>query len=135
MNADYEDITSRIEEKPQWWDANGVPRYGEFEPDMCPDIYSAHIALLRITCQACGKPFDVEMHLDVIASLKKEFAPTAWHYGDPPRHGCVGDTMNCMDIECLQAWVRDGGEYKFDWARHHDLEGKMADWEEVASKS
>ena len=27
-----------------------------------------------------------------------------WRYGDPPSHGCVGDTMGCVEIGCVQFW-------------------------------
>lgn len=27
-----------------------------------------------------------------------------WGYGDPPNHGCVGDTMGCYEIKTLEVW-------------------------------
>ena len=29
-------------------------------------------------------------------------------YGDPPVHGCVGDTMNAIPVRVLEFWVHDG---------------------------
>ena len=118
MNHGYEDIRSRISEEPTWYDDNGAPRYGEFVPDLCPDIYTHQVVLLRIACQACGEQFDVEMHGKWFANIKQ---PSKLHYGDPPRHGCVGDTMNCEDLAVLQVWYKPNaiGE----WTRRPELEG------------
>ena len=117
MHENYRDITSRIAEPPKWYDANGAPRYDDFHPDFCPDIYSDEIILLRIACQACGRKFDVEIH----SGLFEELRPKECHYGDPPAHGCVGDTMNCVDLEVLQVWYK---HYPMDeWERHPELEG------------
>lgn len=120
MHESYVDITSRIEEEPTWWDENGAPRYGEFTPERCPDIYTHQVVLLRIQCQGCGKSFDVEMHSHWFATLPR---PKKLHYGDPPAHGCVGDTMNCEDIEVLQVWTKHSAVD--DWKRWHNLEGPI----------
>ena len=116
MNANYEDIISRIAESPRWYDANGTPRYDDFHPRYCPNIYSDQVILLRIACQACGEEFDVEMH----AGFFEELNPRKVHYGDPPRHDCMGDTMNCEDLEVLQVWQRVGFD---EWKRYPELEG------------
>ncbi len=118
MNARFEDITSRISESPLWYDSNGTPRYGPFQPQLCPDIYTNTVVLLRIMCQDCRKEFDVEMH----ATLFWDFNPLKLHYGDPPVHGCVGDTMNCEDLRVLECWHR---EYMGDWQRYPEREGEM----------
>lgn len=122
MHNNYHDITSRIADQPVWWDSNGVPRYDEFTPAACPDIYSCAVALLTITCQDCGQAFNVEMHLPVISD--RPFVPRRWHYGDPPNHGCVGDSMNCVDSVVIEAWDRSGGPLRLEWVRRPDLEGK-----------
>lgn len=118
MKAKYLDILSHITEEPSWYDQNGTPRYDEFHPSHCPNIYSDQVVLLRIACQACCKQFHVEMHGNWYSPMGR---PRELHYGDPPRHGCVGDTMNCDDLEVLQAWTKDLS----DWVRRHDLEGVM----------
>ena len=119
MHSNYEDILSRIPEKPIWYDANGVPRYAPFEPEMCPNSYSNQVVLLLIACQSCGERFKVEMHSDFFSPIRN---PQKLHYGDPPRHGCSGggDTMNCTDIAVLEVWCR---EDVGDWVRRLDLEG------------
>lgn len=118
MKESYVDITSRIAEEPTWWDENGTPRYGDFTPDRCPNIYSNTVALLRITCQDCGQEFRVEMH----EALWSEFNPLKLHYGDPPIHGCVGDTMNSVPREVLECWHRT---IFVGWKRQKKYEGKI----------
>lgn len=120
MHESFVDITSRIEGEATWWDQNGTPRYGEFTPERCPNIYSDQVVLLRIECQACGREFDVELHNRWIAPLPR---PKELHYGDPPAHDCVGDSMNCEDLEVLEVWVR---ERAMDgWTRRRDQEGPI----------
>ena len=123
MKASYDDIKSRIDEEPSWYDFNGVPRYGKFTPSAVPNIYTGQVALLRIACQACGQHFDVEIHTptwppDVM------IRPKEWHYGDPPRHNCPGggDTMNCDDLYVLESWHRDRGG---QWVRVPEEEGPI----------
>jgi hypothetical protein len=119
MHENYEDIKKLTPEPPQWYDENGVPRYAPFEPKYCPDIYSHNVGLLLIACQACGQQFRVEMHTSIFGS-KTGHHPHKWHYGDPPIHGCMGDTMNCDDLAVLEFWHREGiGE----WERMKELEG------------
>jgi hypothetical protein len=120
MLSSYRDILSRIVEEPKWWDQNGVPRYDKFEPRLCPSIYTHQVVLLEIACQDCGGTFEVEMHAGVWE--ERGFIPKQLHYGDPPRHDCVGDTMNCEDLEVLEAWGKDG---MGDWVRHPELEGRI----------
>ena len=117
VNHSFRDIISRIAEDPSWWDSNGTPRYGKFSPDQCPDIYSDTVVLLRIACQDCGCEFDVEMHASLWCG---SFNPQKLHYGDPPSHGCIGDTMNCDDIAVLEVWHRSSVE---DFVRLPQREG------------
>jgi len=121
MHESYIDITSRIKEEPNWYDENGVPRYGEFTPERCPNIYSNFVVLARIACQDCQREFDVEMHAN-LWGWKISHKPSKWHYGDPPIHGCVGDTMNCEDLSILQVWRRESFG---DWERIENLEGSI----------
>jgi len=120
MKADYKDIRSKISEEPLWYDENGVPRYEQFTPRLSPDIYADEVILLEIACQSCRTRFFVEMSwcflVAVIRTNKgNSFSSCldAWlldrantfcplHYGDPPRHDCVGDTMNCDDLQIVE---------------------------------
>jgi hypothetical protein len=121
MHSNYEDITSRIKEVPAWYDSNGAPRYGKFTPDMCPDIYANQVVLLEIACQLCGAKFLVEMNGGVWNNLEN---PKKLHYGDPPAHGCTGDTMNCEDIAVIEVWHKSWAR-KVPWKRIKKLEGSM----------
>ena len=130
------DIRKRIKEAPKWFDSNGVPRYEKFHPDLCPNIYADEVVLLKIACQDCGRRFLVEMNWGRFSCLlsgrkipsfrerlmgwkklsdaekKEEWSPI--HYGDPPIHGCVGDTMNVYDLQVIQLWAR---AKKFPWTK------------------
>jgi len=131
MKSNYEDIRSRITEEPTWWDENGCPRYTTFAPDLCPNIYACWIVLLLIACQYCGQQFHVAMHGDVCMPLPKH--PAKLHYGDPPAHGCVGDTMNCNDLEVLEVWEGDIMRAA-QWRRLQKLEGVIDPTEEEDEK-
>jgi hypothetical protein len=123
MHENYNDIKDRIEELPYWYDEYGTPRYGAFDPDLCPDIYSSHVGLFLIACQHCGKTFKVEMHAD-IWDRNLRHPPKKWHYGDPPVHNCTGDTMNCDDLEVLEFWNKDNRKDP-RWERVPEFEGKI----------
>jgi hypothetical protein len=126
MHEGYYDITSRISAPPLWWDENGCPRYEPFDVEFCPDIYARTVILLRIACQACAREFDVQLSYGIFTTTIDN--PKHAHYGDPPRHdGCMGDSMNCEDLEVLQVWHRD----RLDWVRHEDLEGLIEEGEDV----
>lgn len=127
MHPSYKDIRSRIPEEPKWWDANGVPRYDSFHPELSSSIYAKEVALLEIACQRCKKRFRVEVIWHpwnwvggpLCPSLRermnewdgKERPPL--HYGDPPRHDCVGDAMSSNSLQALELWYKES----FAWAR------------------
>lgn len=139
MKATFEDITSRVQESPSWHDMNGTPRYGKFIPKNCPDIYAEEIALIEIGCQSCQKMFQVEMHWSHMNSgigglpiPRLSENPAFVHYGDPPNHGCVGDTMNCLDYKILEFYKplpieQITGENWGDFLRCPDLEISLLD--------
>lgn len=120
MNAQFKDILSRIAEPPTWYDGNGTPRYGPFNPSACPNIYSHTVVLMRIACQACHEHFNVEMHDD--GFFHRIGDPKKLHYGDPPFHDCSGATMNCEDEAILEVWSRDQAD-RLEWTRMPNLEG------------
>jgi len=131
MLPDYFDIIKRAG-TPDWYDNHGVPRYGEFNPDML-GVYDKFAVLVRIACQACDQEFLVgcgyrdyefrfsgDIHENSLEEITKNF-----HYGDPPRHGltCLaGDTMNCIDLVILEAWEKDS---TWEWVRRTELEGQI----------
>jgi hypothetical protein len=140
MHHHFNDITSRIVEVPTWYDQNGTPRYGKFTPDDVPNIYATEALLMNIKCQDCGTPFMVALSF---CMMDKLYNPRAYsyeediktfmkdrdhrwfpaHYGDPPSHGCVGDTMNCIDVAIVEFWKKD----KFVWVRKPEYEIKGED--------
>jgi hypothetical protein len=129
MLRDYDDIKTKLGD-PIWYDDNGVPRYDPFKPDMC-GVYDDQVVLLEIACQDCGKKFKVAECWDKHRAMWKAIENRNWidinsieplptksgkwfyHYGDPPNHGCVGDTMNSEPIRVLEFWHKED----FKWVR------------------
>lgn len=125
MKADYADIRSRITEQPTWFDKAGTPRYGEFSPGSTPSIYADEAALVLIECQACAATFRVAFDCDKqqtilrnVPTLAARISDGAIGYGDPPRHGCSGDTMTSNAVSVLEYWRKD----RFDWVRDPTFE-------------
>jgi len=128
MKSNYLDIIEAAGDKEVfWYDQNGVPRFVEFNPKLCSNIYAEYVFLLLISCQACGKQFKVEMNFGYFDHVPDR--PGNLHYGDPPVHDCVGDTMNCWDLVILEAWKKVPiRELSGDrWQRATDAEGPMDD--------
>ena len=122
MWCSYDDIRSRIQEEPKWWDENAVPRYVEFAPKHAANIYAREVALCRIRCQQCHREFLVAMSCDEFDrmyrqnSITQAIAMGILHYGDAPNVGCcsAGATMNSEMLEVVQLWQRLPCE---DWKR------------------
>jgi hypothetical protein len=131
MLRDYDDITSRLGE-PEWYDDQGVPRYKPFHPKAC-GVYDRVVAFLSIRCQSCQRPFSVAVCRDMM-NFRDIYNPDAtytlpthddhgsFHYGDPPRHDCVGDTMNCDHGRVLELWEQ-ADPFK-GWKRIDDQMGQ-----------
>lgn len=138
MNHDYEDIRSRIAEEPQWFDEHAVPRYCEFTPRACANIYASEAALVLIQCQACQTQFlvafshgsmeDVLAHMRGAAptTLAEQIRNNTVHYGDPPNTGCcaAGSTMNSEPLRVLEFWERSK-HTNYDWKRRPGLEVEL----------
>jgi hypothetical protein len=139
MTPEYEDIKSRISEEPTWYDDNGVPRYGKFQPRNAPNIYANEVALVEIGCQGCELTWLVSFTRssmdDVRAKLMGREPQTiaeairsgSLHYGDPPSHvetDHAGSTMNCLDWRVIEYWSHEN----FDWVRDPSLEIELPDW-------
>ncbi len=128
MKQKYDDILSRINDKPIWYGSNGVPRYIPFNPKHISNFYSDEVILLRIRCQECHNPFLVEINFLKTSNLPsleyrllhiKDFWLNPIHYGDPPRHNdCVGETMNAESLKIVEFWKRD----HCNWIRHSEYE-------------
>jgi len=132
MLSDYDDIKKRIKDPVIWYDTNGVPRYDKYHPSMNPNIYASESILYKIKCQACKEEFIVQDDWHEWVGNKRDISFSQlfeeqinntgsidFHYGDPPIHCCVGDTMNCEDIELLEFWYRDNIR---DWKRNPKYE-------------
>jgi hypothetical protein len=143
MKALFEDILSRISEKPSWYDSNGTPRYGGFNPDACPNIYASEVALVEIACQNCMERFLVEVHSDRHAkldshrgSVKGRITRGLIGYGDPPRHDAgkclAGDTMTPYALRMVEFWEKGA---KGGWVRNSELEIALPRMAEIFGES
>lgn len=136
MLESYLDIRKRIPEPPKWFDAHGVPRYGDFHPSLSVNVYASEVLLYEIACQSCLRRFLVEenwSHLSINDIMAKRKTPplservvrAEIHYGDPPCFGdegcCAGATMNCLDVKTVQFWSRVNDQR--EWSRVTALEG------------
>lgn len=134
MNHHYNDIRSRIQSKPLWFDENAVPRY---EPFNCRDranIYAKEVTLLEIACQNCGHRFDVCMTNNWNGpTLRQQIEDGLIHYGDPPNVQCcmAGPTMNCLDLRVIEYWHNPK---IFEWIRVTELEIVLPDGTEYAHR-
>ena len=129
MKHDYPDIRELTNAAPLWWDRNGTPRYRKFHPDLCPSIYAEQVGLFEIECQNCSARFLVEDHSDIppdpfgLDPLAMRVADD-WHWGDPPHHGCMGDSMNSVPRRVVEFWRTRDMETRImgKWARVSALE-------------
>lgn len=134
MNNNFTDITDKLG-TPEWYDIYGYPRYCRFHPSVTHDIYSIMTSLIEIRCQECFCTFEVVMSYGQINLIKldgshlhaKDILPTKdnmhvyWHYGDPPFHDCIGDTMNSEIVKILEFWTRNY-DIEDGWVRKKEYE-------------
>jgi len=136
----YSDILDRINEDPQWFDANGVPRFCEAHPDNGSNIYAQKVAFYRIECQMCSHPFIVEFNtcsmdevrFKMVYGQDKDYVwdPENLHYGDPPNIGCcpAGPTMNSCPRELIALWERRNKPH-WDWVKTKENIPVHAEWD------
>lgn len=121
MKHHYEDIRTKINEEPQWWDEHAVPRYCRFSPRETANIYARQVVLYEIACQNCGHRFKVCESWTPYDSHRKSLVEDAkagrLHYGDPPNINCCpsGPTMNSEFIKVLEIWQYE--REQFDWEK------------------
>lgn len=165
MLPSYHDIHEAIAEAGmlvKWYDENGCPRACDFHVNHL-GVYDEIALLVEIACQDCGQRFfvgegwssfqlymregdpnrdpDADPH-GPAQSYKIEDIAEKYHYGDPPIHGCIGDTMNCVEVRIVEAWSKDGKETEKKpgiglvvtkmpvWTRRPDIEAYdiIPDW-------
>lgn len=140
VHNDYADIRSKIAEQPLWWDENGVPRYCEFHPSECANIYAREAVLFLVTCQGCSHPFQVALTSDLMEKHRRSgrelvdmVGDCSLHYGDPPNIRCcpAGPTMNSEPRSVVSYWRRDEA-LDYEWRRDPAFDGKaiVPDWVE-----
>jgi len=131
MHCDYSDIRDRLG-KPLWFDEAGVPRYCDFHPARCANIYAMEAVLLVITCQMCHEEFRVAISRDDEKDpplhaliLKKEL-----EYGDPPNACCdIGAPTSSEPHRVLEYWSRAHVQYEPPtWRRDDRFEVECVPW-------
>lgn len=139
MLPGYEDIHALTDSPPEWWDANGVPRYAPFHPTML-GVYDKWAVLVMIRCQSCRRVFHVGEGFSAYAFTHMDWEDNdgvtqpslpwicdGYHFGDPPAHGgCVGMTMNSVPVRILEGWEKQN----FEWVRDPEVESIniVPDW-------
>lgn len=124
MLQSYDDILAIAAEARRpigWWDENGVPRFAPHHPNHCPDIYATEVVLLLIACQACLRPFRVQMSWSMSgAFLGRVKAASAVKSAT----GIELDIakMPALDKSSLAGQVRDGIIHYGD-PPHHECSG------------
>ena len=61
MRQYYKDTLDRIDKSTTWFDDYGVPRFGDFSPELLSNVYLSEAALAEVSCQNCGHMFDVAL--------------------------------------------------------------------------
>lgn len=129
MKPEYADITSRIKEKPTWYDSFGTPRYGKFHPEMIPNNYATSTILLKIECRCCHERFNVQLDDDRFPEFVEKFENGGLYertdlvyvfdYGEPPFHNCDANlAFSSNPMKILEFWDRP----KSEWKRIKDYE-------------
>ncbi len=126
MRCRYLDIRDRLGE-PRWFDEAGVPRYCEFHPDECANIYANEAVLLLLTCQHCGQQFRVAVtRQHELAPLYKRIMDRELEYDDPPNACCaVGSSMNGEPRKVIEYWRKSNLRsfaVRPTWKRNHKFE-------------
>ncbi|MEG3143393.1 hypothetical protein U1839_01890 [Sphingomonas sp. RT2P30] len=125
MYIEYDDIISRIPDKPIWW-LDGVPRYDPFRPDDV-GVYPREAALVRTACQTCGNLFDIGFAApspDYPFGMRPYLAiHGALWIGDPPNNfhkedSCTGRMKGSDEIAIVEFWRRPDSE----WVRDSTME-------------
>ena len=130
MKSSFDDIIA-VAGAPTFYDQNGTPRYGSFDPKAY--AYADSVILAKIACQDCGKHFLVSMQDE----LYEKWDMTEWkrdvpHYGDPPVYcgdNCsAGYSMNSVMLEVLEFWKYDDG---IEWKDGHGRPVRVGEWKRV----
>jgi hypothetical protein len=110
----YDDIFSRINEPPHWFDEYAVPRYCAFAPDKLANIYASEAVLAEIACQVCKHLFRVAFseanwRSGTVADAIRSRTLT---FGDPPNYCCCNNAhMSSEPRKVIQYWRRHDPKY------------------------
>lgn len=118
----YKDIRERLG-TPKWHDRHGVPRYSDFTPDECAEIYCDWAVLMEVKCQACDEVFlcgnacrrhDFDRNNVVIIDDPEVALLRLFGWGDAPWHDqCSGTTMS-TDYRIIGFWHKRRTDYVWE---------------------
>lgn len=121
------DIIDKLGE-PLWWDdSQAIPRYCEFSPDECNNIYAQEVAFILVECQNCGHEFKISQAWEIFdnpislsESIKEGYTIG---FSDPPNIQCcpAGPSETSDKIKVLEFWQRNANT-NFDWERRPEFE-------------
>jgi hypothetical protein len=137
MKICYEDVLSRIKEKPTWW-SDGYPRYGEFNPNLV-SIYANKVALIHTKC-SCGTDYFQAVVVKDREMFKNRVMVGEVGMVDPPNacdflnglndstnsEGCSSAAQSCSEIRVAEYWEKD--RQSRQWIRQPELEVELTDW-------
>lgn len=139
MYIEYDDILTRVTDKPLWWHS-GLPRFEPFRPEDV-GVHTREVALVHTECQDCGAKYDVAIQPRGYGrDLRSMIAyQNSLEVGDPPNacHNsvgnfrCTGTVMGSIEIAILEFWQRYN--VRGGWQRDRSLERPLAgaDWHET----
>lgn len=131
MHDSYKDIHALTPDPPTWYDKNGCPRWGapaprlhrfmgrircqhcnrEFLVCMADPVYTIDLEeMLKLAAESGYKGPLSDGNISQIPFLARNgeeryVLDPDWHYGDPPFHGCIGDSMNSIpEYEWEDEW-------------------------------
>jgi hypothetical protein len=115
MHRQYNDIISRIDLPPIWWQEAGVPRYDQFDPHMSTGVYANEAALAEIACQVCEATFLVLIETpNADRSIAAKIANQTLDYGDPPNVACAcggSASMSSIMVRVVEYWAKADQRY------------------------
>jgi hypothetical protein len=116
MYPSYDDVTSRIQEEPIWWD-RGFPRYCEFHPTKL--TVHGKCAILAHVVSGNEVSFKIGLAVDDPDSVKRGIILGDLFLGPVPWHGGADATMRSETIAINEFWEREEPD---GWHRNREFE-------------
>lgn len=123
MKRAYDDLLSLTGRKPSFFQAEGVPRWADFQPGDSTSPYAVDCAIVEIACQLCDMRFHVLMESTSRdrTTVEEQIRTSTLAYRDPPNVGCCpgGPSTTSETVRVIEYWRR---QRTFTWERDGTLE-------------